>query len=144
MADQRNLRFLLNVTRNLFSDMHLSSMIQQITMQVHHLLKADDCALYLVDSESKEFYLAKQEGDGPHRKYPFTVGIVGSVAQSGKVVRISRDAFRDPRFSAAVDQRKDHVTHRCAVMQHDGTAHAFADRRVRPAQHFVLSHYERC
>jgi GAF domain-containing protein len=54
LADQRNLKFMLSVTKNLFSDMHLTSMIDQMTMQVHHLLKADDCALYLVDSRKKK------------------------------------------------------------------------------------------
>jgi adenylate cyclase len=41
LSDQRNLKFMLSVTKNLFSDMHLTSMIDQMTMQVHHLLKAD-------------------------------------------------------------------------------------------------------
>jgi GAF domain-containing protein len=34
LADQRNLKFMLAVTKNLFSDMHLTSMIDQMTMQV--------------------------------------------------------------------------------------------------------------
>lgn len=42
LAEQRNMKFMLSVTKNLFSDMHLTSMIDQMTMQVHHLLKADD------------------------------------------------------------------------------------------------------
>ena len=61
LADQRNLKFMLSVTKNLFSDLHLTSMIDQMTMQVHHLLKADDCALYLVDADKREFWLAKEE-----------------------------------------------------------------------------------
>lgn len=112
ISEQRNLKFLLSVTKNLFSDMHLSSMIEQMTMQVHHLLKADSCALFLVDQQNKVFYLAKPEGDsGSAKHHPFTVGIVGHVASSGKTVRISKDAFKDPRFSDVVDERKGHVTH---------------------------------
>jgi GAF domain-containing protein len=111
LAEQRNLKFLLSVTKNLFSDMHLSSMIEQMTMQVHHLLKADDCALFLVEQDTKEFYLAKDETDPTHRRHPFSVGIVGTVASSGRTIRISRDAFRDPRFNRLVDQRKGATTH---------------------------------
>jgi putative methionine-R-sulfoxide reductase with GAF domain len=115
MADQRNLRFLLNVTKNMFSDMHLSSMIEQMTMQVHHLLKADNCALYLIDRETKQFYHATAgQADvttGQKQRFPFSVGIVGAVAQSGKTVRISSDAFKDSRFHPSVDQRPGHVTH---------------------------------
>eukprot|EP01006_Ploeotia_vitrea_P040268 TRINITY_DN66418_c10_g1_i1.p1 TRINITY_DN66418_c10_g1~~TRINITY_DN66418_c10_g1_i1.p1 ORF type:complete len:1178 (+),score=714.93 TRINITY_DN66418_c10_g1_i1:110-3643(+) len=111
LADQRNLKFLLSVTKNLFSDMHLSSMIEQMTMQVHHLLKADDCALYLVDNDTKEVYLAKDENDPSHTRYPFSTGIVGHVAGSGRTTRISKDAFKDPRFDPRVDQRKGYTTH---------------------------------
>jgi len=114
LSDQRNLKFMLSVTKNLFSDMHLTSMIDQMTMQVHHLLKADDCALYLVDDKTQQFWLAKEEtgsSDPNIHKHPLTVGIVGAVAASGETVRISTEAHRDPRFSPLVDQRKGKVTH---------------------------------
>jgi putative methionine-R-sulfoxide reductase with GAF domain len=78
---------------------------------VHHLLKADDCALYLVDEKTREFYLAKDDSMPGMRRFPFTTGIVGVVASTGSTIRISRDAHRDPRFAADVDQRKDKTTH---------------------------------
>ena len=113
LADQRNLKFMLSVTKNLFSDLHLTSMIDQMTMQVHHLLKADDCALYLVDEEKREFWLAKEEEDveGTVRKFPFLTGIVGQVAQTAETIRISSHAHADSRFNAVVDQRRGKVTH---------------------------------
>jgi GAF domain-containing protein len=111
LADQRNLKFMLSVTKNLFSDLHLTSMIDQMTMQVHHLLKADDCALYLVDEEKREFWLAKEEEEGTVKKYPFMTGIVGVVAQSADTIRISSHAHADVRFNPLVDQRRGKVTH---------------------------------
>ena len=33
------------------------------------------------------------------------------MAQTGEVIRISANAYRDPRFDPEVDQRKDKVTH---------------------------------
>jgi len=113
LNDQRNLKFMLSVTKNLFSDMHLTSMIDQMTMQVHHLLKADDSALYLVDDKAQTFWLAKDDsgsGENVH-KHPFNVGIVGAVARTGETIRISTEAHRDPRFNPVVDQRKGKVTH---------------------------------
>jgi len=86
-------------------------MIEQMTMQVHHLLKADNCALFLVDNDTKEYYLAKDDSDPTHKRYPFNIGIVGAVASSGRTIRISKDAFKDPRFSENVDQRKGYTTH---------------------------------
>ena len=111
LADQRNLKFMLSVTKNLFSDLHLTSMIDQMTMQVHHLLKADDCALYLVDEEKKEFWLAREEEEGTVRKFPFLTGIVGQVAQTAETIRISSHAHADSRFNSVVDQRRGKVTH---------------------------------
>ena len=111
LADQRNLKFMLSVTKNLFSDLHLTSMIDQMTMQVHHLLKADDCALYLVDEEKQEFWLAKDEEEGSVKKYPFLTGIVGVVAKTAETIRISSQAHMDPRFSPLVDARRGKVTH---------------------------------
>ena len=113
LADQRNLKFMLSVTKNLFSDLHLTSMIDQMTMQVHHLLKADDCALYLVDEEKAEFWLAKDEevAEGSVKKYPFLTGIVGVVAKTAETIRISSQAHTDPRFSPLVDARRGKVTH---------------------------------
>ena len=102
---------MLSVTKNLFSDLHLTSMIDQMTMQVHHLLKADDCALYLVDEEKQEFWLAKDEEEGSVKKYPFLTGIVGVVAKTAETIRISSAAHMDPRFSQLVDARRGKVTH---------------------------------
>jgi len=127
LMDQRNMKFMLSVTKNLFSDMHLTSMIDQMTMQVHHLLKADDCAVYLVDDAEKNFWLAKDDthaaareptsanpADGHQsnaRKFAFNIGIVGVVAASGDTIRISSAAHADARFSPLVDQRKGKTTH---------------------------------
>lgn len=121
LADQRNMKFMLSVTKNLFSDMHLTSMIDQMTMQVHHLLKADDCAVYLVDDTTREFWLAKDDthagqqsssgGEVVAKKFAFTVGIVGLVATTGETIRISSGAHTDSRFSPLVDQRKGKTTH---------------------------------
>jgi len=111
LADQRNLKFMLSVTKNLFSDLHLTSMIDQMTMQVHHLLKSDDCALYLVDQDKQEFWLAKEEDEGHVKRYPLSTGIVGFVARTADSVRLSSTAHSDSRFDPAVDQRRGHVTH---------------------------------
>ncbi len=125
LMEKRNLKFYLSVTRNLVSDMHLSALIEQLTMQVHHLLKADDCALYLVVPGSQEYYLAKEENDPQHRRYPFSAGIVGHVATTGQTVSISADAFRDPRFNPDVDQRKGKTTHSilCCAIKAEGPDH---------------------
>ena len=83
---------------------------------MHHLLKADDCALYLVDPKRAELYLARDESN-ERTRYPFSVGIVGVVARTGHTIRISKDAFKDPRYDKRVDERKKHITHRFVVCE---------------------------
>ena len=39
LAEQRNLRFMLSVTKNLFSDLHLQSTLAQLVQQVHALME---------------------------------------------------------------------------------------------------------
>lgn len=134
LADQRNLKFMLSVTKNMFSDMHLTSMCDQLTMQVHHLLKADDCALYLCDADRKEFWTAKDGGsdaaaaaqlaqasaNGGNNgntstsaitRHSYTVGIVGHVASTGVTVRISSEAHKHAQFTQLVDGRRGKTTH---------------------------------
>jgi hypothetical protein len=94
------------------------------------VLLCSDCALYLVDDKTQQFWLAKEEtgsSDPNIHKYPFTVGIVGAVATTGETVRISTEAHRDPRFSPLVDQRKAKTTHSilcCPIVSEapDGTS----------------------
>ena len=78
---------------------------------MHHLLKADDCALYLVDDKTKEFYLAKDASESIAKRFPFNTGIAGIVAANGTTIRISTQAHKDPRFHPEVDQRRDKTTH---------------------------------
>lgn len=122
LMEKRNLKFYMSVTKNIVSDMHLNALIEQLTMQVHHLLKADDCALYLCNTQTKEYYLAREESDPHHRRYPYSHGIVGHVAQTGHTISISSDAFKDSRFQPDVDQRKGKVSHSilCCAIKAEG------------------------
>jgi GAF domain-containing protein len=110
LADQRNLKFMLSVTRNMFSEMHLMSLIEQLTMQVHHLLKADDSALFLVDLEAKPMTFYNAKGESPTR-HDLSVGIIGHVLRTGEIIRISSGAHKHALFDPIVDQREGKVTH---------------------------------
>ena len=125
LAEQRNLRFMLSVTKNLFSDLHLQSTLGQLVQQIQALMKADHCVFYLVDQQSRDYYLAKehasaqpaQHKDKPRRdsrnaahaplsaRFPFTAGFAGRVITSGEPLRINADADKDPAFEAAIDAR---------------------------------------
>jgi K+-sensing histidine kinase KdpD len=63
LADQRNLKFMLSVTKNLFSDMHLTSMIDQMTMQVyHHITLYHTIVMHHVDMVVRLIYSCQRIG----------------------------------------------------------------------------------
>ena len=125
LAEQRNLRFMLSVTKNLFSDLHLQSTLGQLVQQVHTLMKADHCVFYLVDPTTKEFWLAKEDGATPPKdkggqrrdsrlsashsplsaRFPPTAGFAGRVITTSESLRINADAHLDPSYDAAIDAR---------------------------------------
>lgn len=121
LLEKRNNKFYMSVTKNLVASTQLNALIEQLNMQVRMLLKADDCALYLTCPATREFYLAKEEVDPHHRRFPYGMGVAGSVALSGQTISISTDAFNDNRFHPDVDQRKGKVTHSilCSAIKAD-------------------------
>jgi GAF domain-containing protein len=121
LMEKRNNKFYMSVTKNLVASTQLNALIEQLNMQVRMLLKADDCALYLTIPNTREFYLAKEEVDPHHRRFPYGMGIAGSVALSGQTISISTDAYRDSRFHPDIDQRKGKVTHSilCSAIKAD-------------------------
>ena len=128
LAEQRNLRFMLSVTKNLFSDLHLQTMLEQLVQQVVALMKADHCVFYLVDASSGEYWLAKEDGSsgddkgrGGRRKeslrgqqpiptrHSLQSGFPAQVIRSATTLRINADAHASSYFDAAIDSRSQHV-----------------------------------
>ena len=130
LAEQRNLRFMLSVTKNLFSDLHLQTMLEQLVQQVVALMKADHCVFYLVDTSSGEYWLAKEDGGSAtgdekgragRRKeslrgqqsiptrHNLQSGFPAQVIRSGNTLRINADAHTSSHFDAAIDSRSQHV-----------------------------------
>ena len=128
LAEQRNLRFMLSVTKNLFSDLHLQTMLEQLVQQVTALMKADHCVFYLVDQQSREYYLAKEDGASGEEKgragrrkeslrgqqsiparHGLQSGFPAQVIRTASTLRINADAHTSPHFDAAIDSRAQHV-----------------------------------
>ena len=126
LAEQRNLRFMLSVTKNLFSDLHLQTTLGQLVQQVHALMKADHCVFYLVDPQTKEYWLAKEDGTTPptdkapskdshpriaashsplSARFPPSAGFAGRVISAGDSLRLNADAHLDPSYDPSIDAR---------------------------------------
>jgi len=118
LAVQRNLKFMLSVSKNLFASMHVASLVDQIKLQVHNLMSADDSVVYLVSHSAKVFYATR----APDVHFPFSCGIAGHVISTGHSVLICENAFQDSRFDAHADQRPGKVTHSilcCPIVAND-------------------------
>ena len=128
LAEQRNLRFMLSVTKNLFSDLHLQTMLEQLVQQVVALMKADHCVFYLVDASSGEYWLAKEDGGSGDEKgragrrkeslrgqqsvpirHNLQSGFPAQVIRTGTTLRINADAHTSSYFDTAIDSRSQHV-----------------------------------
>ena len=73
-------------------------------------LAADRASIFLHDRESDElFAYVAQRGELSKLRIPRTTGIAGAVFASGEAL-IAHDAYADPRFNPAVDQRTGYRT----------------------------------
>lgn len=92
---------LLQVMQTLHSS-HMTSphsLIFILSNQVHRLVDAERCTLYLIDQSRNQ--LVVMQGDVDIR-VPMGKGIAGHVAHTGETLMIA-DAYEDPRFSKDTD-----------------------------------------
>eukprot|EP01135_Chromosphaera_perkinsii_P006756 Nk52_evm4s578 gene=Nk52_evmTU4s578 len=129
---------LLELSREIFLEVDQEKLSIIIMQHLKKLVKADRCALFIVDHDSKELWSAvfteddEDDGEGEEAKkgnagtpdvkaaneekgktkvirFPMDRGIAGSVCESGKLVNIE-DAYSDPRFNKEVDRTTGYVT----------------------------------
>lgn len=100
-STQEKCSALLEVVQTLHSS-HMTSphsLIFILSNQVHRLVDAERCTLYLIDQSRNQ--LVVMQGDVDIR-VPMGKGIAGHVATTGKTLMIA-DAYEDPRFSKETD-----------------------------------------
>ncbi|MGF1451267.1 MAG: GAF domain-containing protein [Opitutales bacterium] len=85
-------------------------LIRRIVEVACQVMKADRASLFLVDREQRQLWskVALGVSHGEIR-VPWGEGIVGYVAESGETVNLD-DAYEDPRFSRATDERLGYRT----------------------------------
>eukprot|EP00002_Diphylleia_rotans_P021272 TRINITY_DN4145_c0_g1_i1.p1 TRINITY_DN4145_c0_g1~~TRINITY_DN4145_c0_g1_i1.p1 ORF type:complete len:1039 (+),score=218.80 TRINITY_DN4145_c0_g1_i1:60-3176(+) len=105
---QQKIAVLLDVARQMSSNLDLNSLCQLIMMKSRDLLEADRCTLYLIDKETNELWSKFADRQGEIR-IPMGMGISGYVAQSGETLNI-RDAYQDPRFNPDFDKKTGYKT----------------------------------
>lgn len=92
---------------SLASNVAFRSMLEQslfaFTRKLGGLLNAERSSLFLVEGDFLVLKVAENLQELGEIRFPVGTGIAGSVAQSGRAIRID-DAYADPRFNREVDR----------------------------------------
>ncbi|NLI78495.1 MAG: GAF domain-containing protein [Candidatus Riflebacteria bacterium] len=97
--------YLLEVTTAISSELQLKPLLQKIMESIVSILDAERATLFLFDEKNRELWSSVATGlENREIRIPCTVGIAGSVFQTGETINIP-DAYADSRFNQEVDRK---------------------------------------
>ncbi|KAI8422778.1 hypothetical protein MSG28_006523 [Choristoneura fumiferana] len=103
---KKKCQHLLRVAKRLFTQVaSLDTLLQMAMDQAKHLIRAEYCAVMLIDVDRMEFVETYHPGKGKEtaeRRYPMNVGIAGYVVKTGALVN-AKSAKDHPAFDPDVD-----------------------------------------
>ncbi|XP_053317405.1 cGMP-specific 3',5'-cyclic phosphodiesterase isoform X2 [Spea bombifrons] len=106
---------LLELVKDISSHLDVTALCHKIFLHIHELIEADRYSLFLVceDSSNEKFLVSRlfdvaegttlEEASNNCIRLEWSKGIVGHVAETGQPLNI-KDAYKDSRFNAEVDQ----------------------------------------
>jgi uroporphyrinogen-III synthase len=106
---EQQLRLFQKISRFMVRDMSLREVLQGVVSLVVEFAQCDSCLVYLLDGEE----LVLCASNTPH---PSTIGkvrlglaegLTGWVARERRLLAISREAYKDPRFKSFSDLPED-------------------------------------
>jgi signal transduction protein with GAF and PtsI domain len=102
------LHLLQRISRLMVREVTLADAIRGILTGVSELLSADSCLLYLMDENELVLCAASHSSRGVGTvRLKMSEGLTGWVARERRLLSISREAYRDPRFKAFSDLPED-------------------------------------
>ncbi len=106
---EQQLRLFQKISRFMVRDMSLQEVLQGIVSLVTEFTACDSCLVYLIDNDG----LVLCASNNPHPsaigkvRLKLTEGLTGWVARERRMIAISREAYRDPRFKFFGDLPED-------------------------------------
>ena len=117
LREQRNLKFLLEFTRNLCSEMQTSSVVASLKFQVKELLNADNVQIFLMDRESGQFFRFDEDVANNRERYDPSVGIAGKCIRTGLPILLGNGKVcLSPDYNSKVDSRDNCVPNSILVV----------------------------
>lgn len=106
---QQQLRLFQRVSRFMVQEMSLQEVLRGIVSLVVEFTACDSCLIYLIDGE--ELVLCASETPHPAQigriRLKLSEGLTGWVARERRLLAISRQAYKDPRFKAFTELPED-------------------------------------
>jgi uroporphyrinogen-III synthase len=97
------------ISRLMVREMSLADTLQAVVTLVSEFMRCDSCLLYLIDNE--QLVLCAASNPHPSQigkvKLRMEEGLTGWVARERKMVAISVEAYKDPRFKSFSDLPED-------------------------------------
>jgi signal transduction protein with GAF and PtsI domain len=106
---EQQLRLFQRVSRLMTRDMQLDDVLHEIVELIRDFLKSDSCLIYLTEDDQ----LVLSATSDPDQRNVGKVrlrkseGLTGWVARERRLLAISREAYRDPRFKFFKDLPQD-------------------------------------
>jgi len=106
---EQQLQVFQRISRFMVSEMSLQEILQGIVSLIAEFMACDSCLIYLIDND--ELVLCASNTPHPDTigkvRLKINEGLTGWVAQERRLLAISREAYRDPRFKAFRDLPED-------------------------------------
>lgn len=106
---EEQLRLFQKVSRFMVRDMTLHEVLQGIVSLVVEFTQCDSCLVYLSDADSLVLCASNSHHDAEigRIRLKLNEGLTGWVARERRLLSISREAYRDPRFKFFGELKED-------------------------------------
>src|SRR5579863_1717939 len=104
---EQQLRLLQKISRFLVRQTRLQDALDGVVSLVVEFMECDSCLLYLLDSHELVLRASNRPSAVGSVKLAMNEGLTGWVAREKRLLAISREAFRDPRFKFFSDLPED-------------------------------------
>ena len=106
---EQQLRLFQKVSRFMVRDMSLQEVLQGIVSLVVEFTECDSCLVYLCDNDNLVLCASNthHEAEIGRIRLKLNEGLTGWVARERRLLAISREAYRDPRFKYFGELKED-------------------------------------
>jgi Nif-specific regulatory protein len=101
---------ILDICQKMNSERDLGALLDLIAREATSLLDCDRASIFLLDRERNELWSKVALGSDEILRFDARRGIAGTCALTGSVINVN-DAYSDPRFYGAIDDRTGYRTH---------------------------------